>query len=475
MNSSKVVKSLFWKFSERMSSQLVTFVVSIVLARLLTPDDYGTIALITVFITLSNVLITSGFSSALIQKKDADEIDFSSVFFLNLTFGAVIYTLLYFAAPTIAEFYKMPILCNALRVLALVIPIMAANSVQQAYVSRKMMFKKFCYSTLSGSLFSGIVGVAMAYAGMGIWALVAQYIVNNAANMLVLFIVLDWHPSFVFSLKRTKALFSYGWKLLCSGLLDTGYSQLTSLLIGKLYTSADLGFYNRGQQYPQLVVVNINSTISSVLFPVLSQKQEDFSEVKCYTRRAIQVSSFIMWPMMAGLAVCAEPLVRLMLTEKWLPCVPYLWIACFTYGIWPVHTANLEALKAIGRSDLFLKLEIIKKAVGLTVLLLTIPHGVMVMAASAVFTSIIGAFINAYPNTKILGYTYREQLSDMLPAMLWSALMILILLPIQKWIPSDFLSIAVSVLIGAVYYVAVSILTKSSAFAFLWQMIRKKK
>lgn len=475
MNSSKVVKSLFWKFTERMSSQLVTFVVSIVLARLLTPDDYGTIALITVFITLSNVLITSGFSSALIQKKDADEIDFSSVFFLNLTFSAVIYILLYFAAPTIAEFYKMPILCNALRVLALVIPIMATNSVQQAYVSRKMMFKKFCYSTLSGSLFSGIVGIAMAYAGMGIWALVAQYIVNNAANMLVLFIVLDWHPSFVFSLKRTKALFSYGWKLLCSGLLDTGYSQLTSLLIGKLYTSSDLGFYNRGQQYPQLVVININSTISSVLFPVLSQKQEDFSEVKRYTRRAIQVSSFIMWPMMAGLAVCAEPLVRLLLTEKWLPCVPYLWIACFTYGIWPVHTANLEALKAIGRSDLFLKLEIIKKAVGLAVLLLTIPHGVMVMASSTVLTSIIGAFINAYPNTKILGYTYREQLSDMLPAMLWSALMILILLPIQKWIPSDFLSIAVSVVIGAVYYVAVSILTKSSAFAFLWQMIRKKK
>lgn len=473
--SNNVIKSFLWKYTERMSSQIVTFVVSIILARLLTPDDYGAIALITVFITLSNVLITSGFSSALIQKKDADEIDFSSVFFLNLTFGAVIYALLYFAAPTIAEFYKMPILCNALRVLALVIPIMAANSVQQAYVSRKMMFKKFCYSTLSGSLFSGIVGIAMAYAGMGIWALVAQYIVNNAANMLVLFIVLDWHPSFVFSLKRMKKLFSYGWKMLCSGLLSAGYDQLVSLLIGKLYTSTDLGLYNRGQQYPQLVVMNINSTISAVLFPILARKQEDFSEVKRYTRRAIQVSSYIMWPMMAGLAVCAEPLIRLMLTEKWLPCVPYLWIACFTYGIWPVHTANLEALKAIGRSDLFLKLEIIKKAVGLAVLLLTIPHGVMVMAASAVLTSIIGAFINAYPNTKILGYTYREQLSDMLPAMIWSALMILILLPIQKWIPNDFLSIVVSVVIGAVYYVAVSILTKSSAFAFLWQMIRKKK
>lgn len=474
MNNS-VIKSLFWKFTERMSSQLVTFVVSIVLARLLTPDDYGTIALITVFISLSDVLITSGFSSALIQKKNADNLDFSSVFFFNIIFSAVIYAILYFSSPSIAEFYKIPVLCDALRVLALVIPIMAVNSVQQAYVSRNMMFKKFCYSTLSGSIFSGIVGIAMAYAGMGIWALVAQYIVNNAANMLVLFFVLDWHPSLVFSLERMKGLFSYGWKLLCSGLLSTGYTQLTSLLIGKLYTSSDLGFYNRGQQYPQLVVSNINSTISAVLFPVLAQKQGDFSEVKRYTRRAVQVSSYVMWPMMAGLAVCAEPLVRLMLTEKWLPCVPYLWIACFTFGIWPIHTANLEALKAIGRSDLFFKLEIIKKAVGLTVLLLTIPHGVMVMALSAVFTSIISAFVNAYPNTKILGYTYQEQLSDMLPSMFWSALMIIILLPIQKWIPNDFVCIAVSVLIGAVYYVAVSILTKSSAFAFLWQMMKKKK
>lgn len=473
--SNSIISNLFWKFVERMSAQLVTFVVSIILARLLTPQDYGAIALIMVFITLSNVLITSGFSSALIQKKDADQIDFSSVFFFNTAFGIVIYVVLYLGAPSIATFYNMPALCSALRVLAIVIPIMAANSVQQAYVSRKMIFKKFCYSTLAGSIFSGIVGVGMAYAGMGIWALVAQYIVNNAVNMLVLFLVLDWHPSLVFSIKRTKTLFSYGWKLLCSGLLDTGYSQLRSLLIGKLYTSTDLGFYNRGQQYPQIIVNNINESISSVLFPFLAQKQEDFSEVKRYTRRAIQISSYIMWPMMVGLAVCAEPLVRLMLTDKWLPCVPYLWIACFTYGIWPIHTANLEALKAVGRSDLFLKLEIVKKVIGIIVLILTIPHGVMMMAASAILTSIISAFINAYPNTKILGYTYREQISDMIPSMLLSAGMIFLLCPIQKLITSDLLSIAISVLVGSAYYVCGSILIKSNAFKILWKMIKERK
>ena len=359
--------------------------------------------------------------------------------------------------------------------LAIVIPIMAVNSVQQAYVSRKMLFKKFFYSTFSGTLFSGIVGIIMAYLGFGIWALVAQYIVNNLVNMIVLFIVLGWRPSLAFSFKRMVELFSYGWKLLCSGLLDTGYSQLRNLLIGKLYTSADLGFYNRGQQYPQLIVTNINATINSVLFPVLSRKQDDYQQIKYYTRRAIQISSYIMWPMMAGLAVCAEPMVRLMLTEKWLPCVPYLWIACFTYGIWPVHTANLEALKAIGRSDLFLKLEIMKKVIGLAVLVITIPYGVMVMASSAILTSIISAFINAYPNTTLLGYSYTEQLSDMLPPMLISGGMILLLTPFKWWITNDILLIVVQVVVGVLYYLLVSVLTKSSSFSFLMSTLKKKK
>ena len=472
-NKIVVLRGLFWKFAERMGSQFVTFVVSILLARLISPDDYGAIALIMVFITISNVLVTNGFSTALIQKKDADIIDFSSVFYLNIGFGILIYIILFFAAPTISKFYGIPVLCQVLRVLALVIPIMGMNSVQQSYVSRNMLFRRFFYSTLGGAIFSGIIGVSMAIGGFGIWALVAQYVVNYSANTLILWVTLRWRPKLQFSIKRIQSLFSFGWKMLCSGMMDTGYSQLRNLLVGKLYSSADLGYYNRGQQYPQFVVVNINSSISSVLFPVLSQNQDNSHMVKRYTRRAIQVSSCIMWPIMAGLGVCAEPIVRIMLTDKWLPCVPYLQIACFTYGIWPIHTANLEALKAMGRSDLFLKLEIIKKTIGIIVLLTTIPFGVMTMAMSAVWVSVLSAFINAWPNQKILNYSYIEQMKDMLPSMCVSITMIAIVFPLKFIVLNDWLLILAQAALGVIVYIVLSSLLKIDGFLFVLNTVKK--
>ena len=373
----KVLSGLFWKFGERISAQLVTFIVSIVLARLLSPDDYGNIALVTVFITIANVFVVNGFGSALIQKQEADNVDFSSVFYANIVFSCFLYVIIFLVSPVVADFYASPILCPVLRVLGLRIPVAAINSVQQAYVSRHMLFKKFFFSTLFGTLLSGVVGCVMAYMGFGIWALVAQYLVNTSVDTIVLWFTVRWRPDFVFSFSRVKVLLSYGWKLLLSGLLDTGYTQLRSLIIGKKYTSADLAYYNRGQQYPQLVVTNINTSISSVLFPAISKCQDDLSRVKSMTRRAIKTSCYIMWPLMIGLGVIAEPLVSFMLTDKWLPCVPYLQIACFTYAFWPIHTANLEALKAIGRSDIFLQLEILKKGIGLVLLFLTMNYGVM--------------------------------------------------------------------------------------------------
>ncbi len=472
-NKVVVLQGFFWKFAERMGSQIVTFIVSILLARLISPEDYGAIALIMVFITVSNVLVTNGFASALIQKKDADIIDFSSVFYLNIGFGVLIYIILFFSAPAISEFYGIPVLCQTLRVLALVIPIMGMNSVQQSFVSRNMLFRRFFYSTLGGAVFSGIVGVSMAIGGFGIWALVAQYVVNYSANTLILWITLKWRPKLKFSIKRVRSLFSFGWKMLCAGMLDTGYSQLRNLLVGKLYSSADLGYYNRGQQYPQFVVVNINSSISSVLFPMLSKNQDNAYMVKQYTRRAIQVSSYIMWPIMAGLGVCAEPIVRIMLTDKWLPCVPYLQIACFTYGIWPIHTANLEALKAMGRSDLFLKLEIIKKSIGMIVLLATIPFGVMTMAMSAIWVSVISAFVNAWPNRKILNYSYIEQMKDMLPSMCLSAIMIAVVFPLKFVVLNDWLLLFLQAVLGIIVYLLGSILLKIDGFMFVLNIAKK--
>ena len=468
----KVISGLIWKFAERFIAQIVTFVVSIILARLLSPDEYGTIALVTVFIYIGDVFVVSGFGSALIQKKDADNKDFSTVFFFNIVFSLVIYGILFGIAPFVADFYGQPVICNVLRVLGIRIPVAAINSVQQAYVSRQMMFRRFFWSTLFGTLLSGVAGIWMAYAGYGIWALVAQYLINACVDTLVLWCTVKWRPEWTFSLLRLKGLFQYGWKLLCSALLDTGYNQLRNLVIGKLYTMDELAYYNRGEQYPSLLVTNINASISSVLFPAIAQYQDDKERVKQMTRRAIRISSYIMWPMMVGLGVAARPLISIMVTDKWLPCVPYLQIMCFTYGLWPIRTANLEAMKAVGRSDLFLKLEILKKIIGIIILVVVMRYGVMAIAFSLIVFSVLSCFVNAFPNRSLLGYSYKEQLEDMIPSFLKALFMGLCIYPILFLEWGNLLTLIVQVLLGAIVYILVSFLFKDESFLYILEYVK---
>ena len=467
----KILSGLFWKFSESMAAQLVTFLVSIFLARMLMPEDYGAVALIMIFITIANVFVSSGFGSALVQKKDADNLDFSTVFFINIGISLIIYLILYVAAPYIAEFYNMPILSPTLRVLAIRIPISGINTVQHAYVSKNMLFKRFFWSTLFGTLLSGIVGITIAYLGFGIWALVAQYLTNVIVDTIVLWFTVKWRPMFKCSIERAKSLFSYGWKLLFSALLDTGYVQLRGLIIGKMYSSSDLAFYNQGDKFPSLIVTNINTSINSVLFPVMSESQDDLVKVKDITRKAIKVSSFVMWPMMVGLGVIAEPLISLILTDKWLPCVPYLRIFCFTYGLWPIHTSNLAAIQAIGRSDLFLNLEIKKKTMGVLVLLLVMNHGVMAIALSAIITSLISCYINASPNKKLLNYSYIEQMKDILPSFTLATIMGVIIYPVQYFVANDFIAIFIQIFIGVIIYVLGAYIVKFDILHFIIETV----
>ena len=471
----RVLSGLVWKFGERITAQLISLIVSIILARLLTPTDYGAVALVMVFITIANVFVTNGFGSALIQKKDADNLDFSSVFYINIGISIVLYFLLYLIAPIVAEFYEMPVLTAVLRVLGIRIIVAAVNSVQHAYVSRHMLFKRFFWSTLFGTLLSGVVGVLLAYRGYGIWALVAQYLTNTCTDTVVLWFTVKWRPVLRCSWKRAKSLISYGWKLLASALLDTGYSQLRNLLIGKLYTKEDLAYYNQGDKYPSLIVTNINTSISGVLFPALSQEQDNKDKVKSMTRRAIQVSSFIMWPLMVGLGVCAEPLIRLILTEKWLPCVPYLQVFCFSYGLWPIHTANLQAIKAMGRSDLFLKLEVIKKVMGILILLITIPFSPFIIALGLALSGIVGTFINAWPNIKLLGYSYKEQMGDLLPSMGLAIIMGICIYPITLLNIPDVLTLIIQVVLGGIIYLVLAKLTRQESLTFLLNTIHSKK
>lgn len=472
-DTQKVTSNLIWRFLERCGAQGVSFVVSIVIARILDPEVYGTIALVAVFTTILNVFIDSGLGSALIQKKDADDVDFSTVFFFNVFMCVVVYLLLYFAAPLIGSFYANPELVPIVRVLGVSILISGIKNIQIAYVSKHLIFKKFFFSTLGGTIGAAFLGIWMAVKGYGVWALVYQGLFNNFVDTVILWITVKWRPKLIFSMKRLKNLLSYGWKLLVSALIDTTYTELRQLLIGKIYTSDDLAFYNRGENFPKLIVQNINASIDSVLLPTMSEVQDNRDRVKAMTRRSIKTSTYIMMPMMIGLAVCAEPIIQLFLTDKWLDAVFFMRVFCFSYIVYPIHTANLNAIKAVGRSDLFLKLEIIKKILGLAVLLSTMWFGVEIIALSCVFTSIICQLVNSWPNKKLLGYSYLEQLADMLPQMILSACMGVIVYSINFISISSGMKLLIQIPLGIVIYIGLSILFKVESYEYVQGVISK--
>jgi O-antigen/teichoic acid export membrane protein len=452
-SKNKVLSSLVWKFLERVGTQGIQFVLSIILARLLTPGDYGIIALITIFLALANCFVQSSFNTALIQKKNTDETDFSSVFYLSLFISLILYFVIFFLAPLIAKFYHTPILVAVLRILSLTLFFGAVNSVQYAKVSKTMQFKRFFYSSIGGVFCSGVVGIFLAYQGYGVWALVLQQLMNNLVITIILWFTVKWRPQLLFSVRRLKDLFSYGWKLLFSSLLDTFYTNIYGLIIGKSYDSVMLGLFNRGQQFPSSIISNIDGSIQSVMLPALSERQNDLSAVKNMARRSIMLSSFIVLPLMMGLAVIAKPLVSVLLTDKWLPCVPFLQLSCIIYAFYPIHTANLTVINAIGRSDVFLKLEIIKKILITVVLLLTIRYGIYVMAIGQVISSCVATFINAYPNKKLLKYSYIEQLQDLLPSILLTVVMGFCISILQFISLSNGLMIFLQTLIGMIIYV----------------------
>lgn len=475
INRERVFNNLMWRFLERCGAQGVSFVVSIILARLLAPEAYGTIALITVFITLLEVFVSSGFGTALVQKKGADDLDFSTVFYFNVVMCLALYGILFLTAPYIAAFYEQPELVPLIRVLGLTLIISGVKGVQQSYVSKKLLFKRFFFSTLGGTLISAVVGVVMAYKGYGVWALIGQNLTNNVVNTAILWITVKWRPKWMFSWIRLKSLFSYGWKLLVSSLLDTGYQDLHQLIIGKFYTTSDLAFYNKGNQLPKLFVTNINSSIDSVLLPTMAAEQSDYTRMKVMTRRAITISTYIMMPIMMGLAVCAVPLTRLLLTEKWIPSVIFLRIYCFSYAFYPIHTANLNAIKAMGRSDLFLKLEIAKKAIGIVLLLATMFISVEAMAYGLIISTLTSQIINSWPNKKLLGYSYLEQVKDMLPQIALSCVMGAVVYSVSFFDLGDVLTLLIQVPTGIVVYALCSWLFKVESFTYLLKMLKLTK
>lgn len=412
----KVVKGFAWALLERFSTQFAGFFVTMILARLLTPADYGTVALLTIFIAISSVLADSGFGQALIQKKDATEADFNSVFYLSLALSSAVYGVLFLCAPLIAGFYGDPRLAAILRVLAVTLVLNAVNSVQNAELNRKLLFHLSFRISIINSVATAAVGVSLAYRGYGPWALVWSTVTGAAVGVATRWVFIAWRPRWMFSWRSVRGLFRFGWKMTVSALMDSGYNNLYGLLIGKLYSKSDLAFVNKGRSTPSLAMEAVNGTLGRVAFPALAQIQDRRDAVRETMRRMIVCSTFFVFPMMTGVAVCAGRLVPLLFGDQWGQAVPFVRLYCFTFALWPFHTINLQAITALGRSDVFLKLEVVKKAIGLILLACTFRLGVWWMVAvGAVVGGPLSVVVNAWPNRGLLGYTVAMQVRDVLP------------------------------------------------------------
>jgi O-antigen/teichoic acid export membrane protein len=453
----KVISGVFWRMLERFGTQFFGFVVAVILARLLGPKDFGTVALLSIFLALANVLIDSGFATSLVQKKNATEADFNSVFIFSLGLSLLLYTLLFFCAPWIAWFYDEPVLTTVLRWSALNLVLNAVNGIQNALIAREMRFKISFTASIGQTLVQGIVGISMAFLGYGLWSLVASSLAGNSVGVIVRWYLIGWNPKWSFSWDCIRQLFRFGSRMLLSGALDTFFNNVYGLIIGKFFSPVSLAYYNRGQSIPNIIMSSVTATLASVMFPALSHCQHDPDRMRNIVRRMIKTSCFFVVPSMVGLAVIAKPLTLILLTSKWLPSVPFLQLSCITFAFWPIHVANLQAITASGRSDIFLTLEVIKKVLILVVILISFPHGVMAMVIGQALLSPVCAVINGWPNRKLIGYDSWVQWRDVSGILLASTIMGVVAYCISWVVDNSYLLIVCQMSAGIfVYFLLVS-------------------
>lgn len=469
-----ILNSFFWKLFEKLSAQLIQFVVTIVLARLLLPSEYGTIALIAIFIQLCDVIIDGGLNTALIQKKNSDNVDFSTILYFSLGMSAILYGIMFFAAPWISTFYKQPDLLPVVRVLSLSLPFYAFSSIQRAYVSKNMLFQRLFYSSLGAIILSGGLGIYMAYSGYGVWALVVQNVSYQFFTSLIMWFTVRWRPVFKFSVERFKGLFSYGWKIFGANLITSLFVNIRKLVIGKFYQPASLAYYDKGEQLPSLVMNNIFSSVQTILLPTFSDSQDNRPRVKAMMRRSTKLSCFVIYPLMVWMIVAAKPLILLLLTEKWIAVVPFVQILCIANFFRPITISNWEAIKALGYSGTTLKLEVLKKIVDISILVVSAMIGVYAIAWGCVLFNLICVFINLAPNKKLLDYGIFEQLVDAVPTLLIALAMGGVIYWIQLLPLSYFVIILLQALLGCVFYVGLNWLLKDESFIYILQMIKNK-
>ncbi len=451
-----ITSNLLWKILELGGTQGIQAVVSILLARILSPDEFGTIGLITIFLTIANTIVQSGFATALIQKKDVRDDDFSSVLWVSCGFACLMYAILFLCAPAVARFYDMEILTGLLRVTGIILFPGALASVQTSYVSRNMQFRKLFIGSLISVIISGTVAVIMALKGFGVWAMSWQQIIFWFLLVVVMFFLVSWKPKFVLLWTRVREFLSFGWKILAAGLLDTIWVNIYGLVIGKKFSAAELGGYNRAEQFPKLIAANLGTAVQSVMLPAYSKAQDEKDRLRDMLQSTIRYSAFFLLPMLAGLFAVSRPLVALVLTEKWLFCVPYMQILCISYMLWPIHTANLQAANAQGRSDLFLKIELLKKVSGIIFLLISLRYGIIAILVLKTINEVVCAVLNAAPSGRLLKYGFGRQMIDMLPSFICSAVMAAAAMLIPLTGLTGIVLILVQIITGIIVYAGLS-------------------
>lgn len=470
----KTKSGLLWSSIERFSNQGVQFLFSIILARLLAPSDYGIVAMVVIFFAIAQTFVNSGFSNAIVRKKNRTEADLSTCFYFNILVGFGFYILLFLCSPFIADFYDQPILSPIVKISGLTVLINSLCIVQQAQFTIRIDFKTQAKVTLTSTVISGILGILLAYLGYGVWALVWQGVIGSFIRMLLLWLFSKWRPRESFSKDSFHYLFGYGSKLLASGLLDTTYNNIYPIVIGKFYSPAQLGNFSRAQGWASLPSSNITDILQRVTFPVLTEMQDDDERLATNYRKLLRLSAFVVFPLMMLLAAVASPLVRVVITAKWDACVPYLQIICFSMMWYPIHAINLNLLQVKGRSDLFLRLEIFKKVVGLSVMCVTIPLGVTAMCFGMVFTSINALFINTYYTGKLINVGYLTQMKDLLP-IIFISLLVGACAYASTWLFStEWIKLFVAVVIGGIMYLILSIFFAKDEYIEVMNVIKRK-
>ncbi len=467
--NSSIVGGLFWTFAERISAQLVSTIVTIILARLLDPEHYGIISIVTVFISVCNIFVSSGFGSAVVQKKEANDIDFNTAFILSFSISIFLYVLIFLFSPLIASFYKMPQLVSIMRIMGIRIPLAALNSIQQAHIQREMKFKKFFVATFIGTIISAFVGIILAVLGFGAWALVAQYLTNTIIDSIVLLIVGSWHPKLEFSKKRAKNIFSFGWKVLVTDLIFTLESDIRSLIVGKVFGSSDLAYYDQGKKYPSILVTNINTSINKVMLPAYSKSQSDLNKLKEMLRKSIRIGIYLLAPILIGFALVSKNFVILVLTEKWLPCVPYIQLFCLSFLTRPLESSCHQALLAIGRSDLVLYIMLSINVFALLTVLIA------VFVFKSVFLIAVGSLISTFVSLisfmsvikHKIKYSFKEQIYDIAPTLLLSFVMGIVVILIGLLNIHTFWKLLLQIICGAISYVLMSQIFNIEPYEYL--------